>query len=379
MIDRRILAHFDYILFIFLIPLIGFSLFLMNELDSVLFAKQVKYIVLSCVLMFFVFFVPFRQIHGFIVIIYSVCIVLLILVHFIGTQKLGAQRWVDIPFTSFSIQPSEIMKIALMLFLASYITVNPPPKNGYGTREFCVISSFILLPFVIILKEPDLGTAMVILLTGFGTLFFIGVNKKIWITLGLVVVILAPVAYVVDPLKDYQKKRIVDFISDKSPYQVNQSLIAIGSSGLFGNSKEKATQSQLKFLPYANTDFIFAYFVERFGLVGAFGLLVFFFALVVHILSLGFAYAQDYFLRVVAGYIAILLFLYVGINVCMTIGLAPVVGIPLPLMSYGGTSFFTFMTLFTILESVLAFRFVFEYNTTSKSGPLAQLVRALGS
>ncbi|WP_289686595.1 FtsW/RodA/SpoVE family cell cycle protein, partial [Helicobacter japonicus] len=103
MIDRRILAHFDYILFIFLIPLIGFSLFLMNELDSVLFAKQVKYIVLSCVLMFFVFFVPFRQIHGFIVIIYSVCIVLLILVHFIGTQKLGAQRWVDIPFTSFSI------------------------------------------------------------------------------------------------------------------------------------------------------------------------------------------------------------------------------------------------------------------------------------
>lgn len=379
MIDRRILAHFDYILLLLILPLIGISLFLMSELDSVLFAKQVKYIAVCCGLMTLLFIVPYRQLNGIIMVIYGVCVVLLILVHYIGTQKLGAQRWVDIPFTSFSIQPSEVMKIALMLLLASYITTNPPPQGGYGVKEFLTISFFILVPFFIILKEPDLGTAMVILLTGFGTLFLIGVNRRIWITLGLVVAFLAPVAYVVDPLKDYQKGRIMDFISDKSPYQVNQSLIAIGASGFFGKSKEEATQSQLKFLPYANTDFIFAYFVERFGLFGAFGLLALFFALIVHILSLGFAYAQDYFLRVLAGYIAILLFLYVGINVCMVIGLAPVVGIPLPLMSYGGTSFVTFMTLFTILESVLAFRFVFEYNANSKPGPLAQLVRALGS
>lgn len=329
--------------------------------------------------MIFLFFIPFRKLNSVIMASYVICLVLLILVHFIGTQKLGAQRWVDIPFTSFSIQPSEIMKIALMLFLASYITTNPPPKEGYGIREFCIISSFVLVPFVIILKEPDLGTAMIILLTGFGTLFLIGVNKKIWIALGLVVVFLAPVAYVVDPLKDYQKRRIVDFVSDKSPYQVNQALIAIGASGFLGKSKEEATQSQLKFLPYANTDFIFAYFMERFGLLGGIGLLTLFFCMIVHILSLGFAYAQDYFLRVVAGYIAILIFLYVGINVCMVIGLAPVVGIPLPLMSYGGTSFVTFITLFTILENILAFRFVFEYNATTKRGPLAQLVRALGS
>ncbi|WP_300732096.1 FtsW/RodA/SpoVE family cell cycle protein [uncultured Helicobacter sp.] len=379
MIDRRILASFDYILILFVLPLVGFSLFLLNELDSVLFAKQVKYISLSCGLMIFLFFIPFRKLNSVIMASYVICLVLLILVHFIGTQKLGAQRWVDIPFTSFSIQPSEIMKIALMLFLASYITTNPPPKEGYGIREFCIISSFVLVPFVIILKEPDLGTAMIILLTGFGTLFLIGVNKKIWIALGLVVVFLAPVAYVVDPLKDYQKRRIVDFVSDKSPYQVNQALIAIGASGFLGKSKEEATQSQLKFLPYANTDFIFAYFMERFGLLGGIGLLMLFFCMIVHILSLGFAYAQDYFLRVVAGYIAILIFLYVGINVCMVIGLAPVVGIPLPLMSYGGTSFVTFITLFTILENILAFRFVFEYNATTKRGPLAQLVRALGS
>lgn len=380
MIDRRILAHFDYILLLFILPLVGISLFLINELDSVLFSKQIKYIALSCGLVFFLFFVPFRKIKSVIVVSYAICLVLLVLVHFIGTQKLGAQRWVDIPFTSFSIQPSEIMKIFLMLLLASYIATNPPPKGGYGIKQFCIISSFILIPFVIILKEPDLGTAMVILLTGFGTLFLIGVNRRIWITLGLVVAFLAPVAYVVDPLKDYQKKRIMDFISDKSPYQVNQALIAIGASGVLGKSKEQATQSQLKFLPYANTDFIFAYFVERFGLLGAFALLALFFCLIVYVLSLGFVYEKDYFLRAVTGYIAILIFLYVGINVCMVIGLAPVVGIPLPLMSYGGTSFITFMTLFAILENILAFKFVFEYNSgSSAQGPLAQLVRALGS
>ncbi|RDU61179.1 FtsW/RodA/SpoVE family cell cycle protein [Helicobacter marmotae] len=379
MIDRRILSHFDYILVLLVLPLVGLSLFLVYELDPVLFSKQVKYMALGCGLMVFLFFVPFRNLRGVIIGIYMACLVLLILVHFIGTQKLGAQRWVDIPFTHFSIQPSEIMKIALMLLLASYITLNPPPKGGYGIKEFCIISSFILVPFLIILKEPDLGTAMIILLTGFGTLFLVGVNKKIWITLGLLIAFLAPVAYVVDPLKDYQKRRIMDFVSDKSPYQVNQALIAIGASGAFGKSKEESTQSQLKFLPYANTDFIFAYFMERFGMFGAIGLLILFFLIIVHILSLGFAYGQDYFLQVITSYIAILIFLYVGINVCMVIGLAPVVGVPLPLMSYGGTSFVTFLTLFTILENVLAFRFVFEYNAGTKPGPLAQLVRALGS
>ena len=231
MIDRRILAHFDYILLLFILPLVSLSLFLISELDSALFAKQVKYITLSCGLMIFLFFMPFRQLNSVILVSYIICLILLVLVHFIGTQKLGAQRWVDIPFTNFSIQPSEIMKIFLMLLLASYITANPPPKDGYGLKEFCIISFFILVPFFIILKEPDLGTAMVILLTGFGTLFLIGVNKRIWIALGLVIVLLAPVAYIVDPLKDYQKKRIMDFVSDKSPYQVDQALIAIGASG----------------------------------------------------------------------------------------------------------------------------------------------------
>lgn len=352
----------------------------MYELDYALFIKQLKYIAVSCGLMIILFFVPFRSLHFAIIVSYVVCLFLLAMVHVIGSQKLGAQRWLDIPFTSFSIQPSEIMKIALMLLIASYVSANPPPKDGYRIKEFCVISFFVLLPFIFILKEPDLGTAMIVLLTGFGTLFLVGVNKKIWIALGLVVALLTPVMYVIDPLKDYQKKRIMDFVSDKSPYQVNQALIAIGSGGLLGKSKEEATQSQLKFLPYANTDFVFAYFVERFGLIGAFALLALFFYMILHILRLGFMYEEDYFLRAVTCYIAILIFLYVGINVCMVIGFAPVVGVPLPLVSYGGTSFVTFITLFTILESILVFKFVFEYNTASrKYGPLAQLVRALGS
>lgn len=380
MIDRRILTHFDYVLLCFIVPLVCISLFLISEIDIALFDKQIKYITLGCVLSFVFFFIPFRNLTNIIAVLYVACLVLLVLVHFIGTQKLGAQRWVDIPFTNFSIQPSEIMKIFLMLLLASYIATNPPPKDGYGIKEFSIISAFILLPFVIILKEPDLGTALVILLTGFGTLFLVGVNKKIWLSLALILAIASPIIYIADPLKDYQKRRIAEFISDKNPYQVNQSLIAIGASGLVGKDKNEATQTQLKFLPYANTDFIFAYFMERFGLIGGFVLLSVFLLMILHILSLGFVAENDYFLRTISAYIAILIFLYVGINVCMVLGLAPVVGIPLPLVSYGGTSFITFITLFAILENILAFRFVFEYNATSiNKGPLAQLVRALGS
>lgn len=379
MVNRGILSHFDYVLIILILPLVLISLFLISELDSILFSKQIKYIALSCVVFLFLLFVPFRLLGGFHYFFYIICLILLVLVHFVGTQKLGAQRWIDIPFTSFSIQPSEIMKIALMLILATYISSNPPSSSGYGLKQVCIVALLVILPTVIILKEPDLGTAIIIFLAGFGTLFLIGVSRRVWIILALLIAFLVPIVYVADPLRGYQKQRIVDFLSDKYPYQVQQSLIAVGSGGIFGKSKEEATQSQLKFLPYANTDFIFAYFVERFGLFGAFGLLVCFFTLIVYILRLGFHYGQDYFLRTVSTYIAVLIFLYLGVNVCMVLGLAPVVGIPLPLMSYGGTSFLTFMILFAILESIIVFKFVFEYNDRGRGGPLAQMVRALGS
>ena len=158
-------------------------------------------------------------------------------------------------------------------------------------------------------------------------------------------------------LHAYQKKRIHDFISEKPSYHVQQSLVAIGSGGMFGKEKIEATQTHFKFLPIATSDFIFAYHVERFGFVGAVGLVLIYAMLVLHLLSLNLTNKNDYFLKVMASGVALLIFVYMGVNISMTIGFAPVVGVPLPFFSYGGSSFITFMIFFGILQNLLAFRF----------------------
>lgn len=377
--NRRILAHFDFLIPLLITPIILLSLFLIYELGSSLLYKQLFYISASFGVAYVVFFIPFRKLSKSIYFFYWLCILLLLLVEFMGTKKLGAQRWIEIPFTPFSIQPSEILKIALMLMLALVIRQNPPPKDGYDWQEFSRISLLILLPFFIILAQPDLGTALTVLFMGFGMLFLIGVNKKIWITLTLVFAIASPLIYQYG-IRDYQKKRIYDFLSEKPSHQVNQSIIAIGAGGLRGKNKDEATQSQLKFLPIATSDFIFAYYMERFGFLGGVSLIGIYMFLIFHILSYCLLNAKDYFLKVVSSCIAILLFVYMSVNIAMTIGFAPVVGLPLPLFSYGGTSFMTFILMLAILENLLAFRFDLKYNSPSRrNGLLAQLVRALGS
>lgn len=377
--NRRILAHFDFLIPLLITPIILLSLFLIYELGSSLIYKQLVYISASFGVAYVVFFIPFRKLSKSIYLFYWLCIILLILVEFMGTKKLGAQRWIEIPFTPFSIQPSEILKIALMLMLALVVRQNPPPKEGYDWQEFGRISLLILLPFFIILQQPDLGTALTVLFMGFGMLFLIGVNKKIWITLALIFSIASPLIYQYG-IRDYQKKRIHDFLSEKPSHQVNQSIIAIGAGGLRGKNKDEATQSQLKFLPIATSDFIFAYYMERFGFLGGVTLIGLYMFLIFHILSYTLLNAKDYILKVVSSCISILLFVYMSVNIAMTLGFAPVVGLPLPLFSYGGTSFMTFVLMFAILENLLAFRFDLEYNSPSKKdGPLAQLVRALGS
>lgn len=376
--NRRILAHFDFLIPLLILPIIGISMFLIYELGSSLIYKQLIYVGASFVVAYVVFFIPFRKLSKTIYGLYWLSILLLILVEFVGTKKLGAQRWIEIPFTPFSIQPSEILKISLMLMLALVIRQNPPPKEGYDWHEFGRISLLILGPFLIILQQPDLGTALTILFMGYGMLFLIGVNKKIWITLFCVFAISSPLIYEYG-IRDYQKKRIHDFLSEKPSHQVTQSIIAIGAGGLRGKVKDEATQSQLKFLPIATSDFIFAYYMERFGFVGGILLIVLYLFLIFHILSYSLSNSKDYFLRVISSCVAILFFVYMSVNIAMTIGFAPVVGLPLPLFSYGGTSFLTFIIMLAILENLLAFRYDLKYNSPSAKGPLAQLVRALGS
>ncbi|NPA88514.1 MAG: FtsW/RodA/SpoVE family cell cycle protein, partial [Epsilonproteobacteria bacterium] len=198
----------------------------------------------------------------------------------------------------------------------------------------------------------DLGTALILLIIGFGVLFIVGVDKKIWITLIIGGVLFAPVAYKY-LLKDYQKKRIENFLTHPS-YHVKQSMIAIGSGGFSGKSKNEATQTQLKFLPIASSDFIFAYLVERFGFLGAIGIIFLYFVLILHLLNVAEKLKDDYFAKVMFAGVALMIFVYSYINIAMTMNLGPVVGVPLPLLSHGGTSFINFMILFAILENLIS-------------------------
>ncbi len=359
--DRRILTHFDFLLPVLIIPIVAVSFYLINEASTLLANKQIVYFTVGLLAALFFFFLPIRKIQWLIPLFYWSTISLLISVEFFGISKLGAKRWLEIPFVHFTVQPSEIIKPAFLLMLAYLITYNPPSDKGYGWKEFFKLSFYILLPFILIAKEPDLGTAMVLLIVGFGTLFVIGVNKKIWITIFIALSISGPFLY--NSLHDYQKKRILDFVAEKPSYHVRQSIIAIGSGGINGKDKINATQTHFKFLPIATSDFIFAYHVERFGFWGALGLIGMYALLIVHLITLNFKFTNDYFGQVVTTGIALLIFVYMGVNVSMTIGFAPVVGVPLPFFSYGGTSFITFMIFFGILENLLTFRFDRTYKS----------------
>lgn len=359
--DKRIISHFDYLLIIFILPLVLLSYNLISETNTTLANKQLIYYSLSIAAFFIVFILPIRRNVRLIPLLYWIGIFLLLAVEFWGVTKLGAKRWLSIPFISMTIQPSELFKPVFILMLGHLIQNRQPEDGGYRFKDFVYFSFYILLPFLLIAKEPDLGTALVLLLVGYGILFIIGVNWRIWAGIFLVIALASPLIYTY-LIKDYQKKRIKDFLSEKPSYQVQQSIIAIGNGGLLGKDTEDATQSQLKFLPIATSDFIFAYFVERYGFLGAFGLIIVYALLILHLLSLNYYFHDDFVIRSFASGLGLLIFLNMSVNILMVIGYAPVVGLPLPMFSYGGSSFINFIVLFAILENLLAFRFMDMYN-----------------
>ncbi|MGD9624305.1 MAG: FtsW/RodA/SpoVE family cell cycle protein [Arcobacter sp.] len=363
--DKRIISHFDYLLIIFVLPLIFLSYHLISETNELLANKQLVYFTISIFVFFLVFMLPIRKRLRLVPTLYWVGIILLIAVEFIGISKLGAKRWIYIPGLGTTIQPSELIKPVFILMLGYLIQHKPPPKNGYNLKDFIYFSFYILLPFFLIAIEPDLGTALVLLFVGYGILFLVGVNWKIWASIVLVIGISSPFIYTY-LIKDYQKKRITDFISEKPSYHVQQSIIAIGSGGLTGKESEEATQTQLKFLPIATSDFIFAYFVERYGFLGALGLIFLYLLIILHLLSMNYFFKDDYVIRAFASGLGLLIFFNMSINILMVIGFAPVVGLPLPLFSYGGSSFINFIVTFAILENLLAFRYMNLYNYERK-------------
>jgi rod shape determining protein RodA len=363
--DKRIFKNFSYLLMLQLFPLFFISSYLIYEINEHLFQKQMIYYGIAAVAFMVSALIPWRRIlWWFAPLFYLVNLALLIAVEFVGKSVLGAQRWIEIPGIGITIQPSEFIKVNVIMMLAYLISKKPPPKSGYGLMGFFVLSLVIIIPFVIIAKEPDLGTALVLLITGYGILFIIGIDWKIWVTLLILAGAGAPLVYE-HGLKPYQKKRIHDMIN-KPSYQVRQALIAIGSGGIEGQNKEDATQTQLKFLPVSSTDFIFAYLGERFGLKGMVTVISLYILLILHLLYLSAKYSRDYLIKTFSSGLAFLFFVYMGVNIFMIIGLAPVVGLPLPMFSRGGTSFIIFAVIFGILQNLIAFKDYNRYTSDAK-------------
>ncbi|WP_456391542.1 FtsW/RodA/SpoVE family cell cycle protein [Nitratifractor sp.] len=370
--------NFNYLLVLQILPLLIISSLLVKEINPALFTKQMTYYVVGAIAFLLAVFIPWQKIlWWFAPLSYLFNLLLLAAVDVAGKTILGARRWLPIPGTGLTIQPSEFIKVSVILMLAWLIHRNPPPKEGYGFIDFAKLSVVILIPFLLIAKEPDLGTALVLLLTGYGVLFLVGVKWRVWISVLLLATLSAPILY--DHLHDYQKKRIADFLG-KPSYHVQQALIAIGSGGVTGKPKEEATQTQLKFLPISSSDFIFAYLGERFGYRGMLTVIVLYILLIIHLLTLSHIYSRDYLIKTVAGGLAFLIFIYMNVNMFMIIGMAPVVGVPLPMFSHGGTSFIIFAVFFGILINLIAFKRYFQYNADAKitmqeKGPLKKVTK----
>ena len=286
---------------------------------------------------------------------YGLSLVLLILVEIMGYVGMGAQRWLDLGY--FNLQPSELMKIALVLALARYFHGLSLEDVERPTRLIMPLL-MVFTPAGLVLRQPDLGTALMLILASGGIFFVAGV--RIW-QFALVIVsglIAAPVGW--QFLHEYQKARIMTFLNPEADplgagYHIIQSKIALGSGGMTGKGYMQGTQGHLNFLPEMQTDFIFTMLAEEFGLVGGLGLLAMYGLLLVYGVAIATG-SHSQFGRLVAMGVTVTFFLYVFINIAMVMGLIPVVGVPLPLISYGGTAMMTLLIGFGLLIGVWVHR-----------------------
>jgi rod shape determining protein RodA len=281
--------------------------------------------------------------------LYGAGMTLLLAVLVIGEVGKGAQRWLDFGLLRF--QPSELMKVAVPMMVARYLAENPLPPSR---RSLAAASLMIVIPTYLIARQPDLGTALLVASSGLFVLLFSGISWRLVTGVAATLAAAAPVLW--HFLRDYQKQRLLTFFHPENDplgagYHIIQSKIAIGSGGLYGKGWLNGTQAHLDFLPERSTDFIFAVLAEEFGLIGILILLALYFFVVARGLYIG-TQAQSSFNRLVAGSLILTFFVYIFVNIGMVTGLLPVVGLPLPLISYGGTSLVTMMAAFGILMSI---------------------------
>ncbi len=348
------IKNLDYILLISVILLSVLSVFVMYSTDGgeILFHTKNHFVKLAVFfpLMIFVAFFNIKFWHNFSYIIYFIVILLLIYVSFFGIKSSGSQRWMDLYL--FVLQPSELMKIAIIMCLAKYFH-RIKIENVNSFTSITIVLSIIIIPIIFVISQPDLGTSVLIALSGLIILWLGGVKIKYFIYSFITFLISLP--FIISFLKPYQKLRILTFLDpDRDPlgagYQIIQSKIAVGSGGLNGKGFLKGTQSYLDFLPEKHTDFIFTLFSEEFGFIGSVGLLILYAVIIFRIVRIG-AISRSNFARLFCFGYAFAIFIYIVVNLSMVLGLLPIVGSPLPIMSYGGSSMLATMIGFGIVLS----------------------------
>jgi rod shape determining protein RodA len=343
---RNKFSHIDYTLFFSILLLGIISIFAQYSSSG----GQFDYFSKSHAIRFFIFFIFFivvsfiniRFWNDYSLLIFLILIILLVAVKFFGVQSQGSRRWINL--FVFNLQPSELMKVGIILFLSNYYhKISSSDVSKFKYLFYPLIA--LTIPFMLVLTQPDLGTAILILVSGILITWLAGVRWKIFAYLSGLFVILAPIA--ISFLEPYQKKRILTFLNpDSDPlgagYQIIQSKIAIGSGGLFGKGFLNGSQAYLNFLPEKHTDFIFTLYAEEFGFVGSLFIIFLYFLITLRITLIGNT-TRSIFGKLYCYGFATAFFIYVVVNMSMVLGLLPIVGAPLPILSYGGSSMLAMM------------------------------------
>ena len=344
----------DYFLIIIVAIIGSISVFSIYSTESGNFSFYTKNHLTRFLVFFFMFLVLsfvrvsfwYRQAYIF----YILGTLLLLLVIFFGISASGSKRWINLFI--MNLQPSELMKIAIIVCFARYYhRIQSSDIQSYKYLLQPII--LLLIPCYLVITQPDLGTAILIAGSGLAIIWLAGLNLKYFIYSGLILLVSLP--FVISILKPYQKSRILTFFNpDRDPlgagYQIIQSKIAIGSGGLLGKGFLQGTQSYLEFLPEKHTDFIFTLFSEEFGFVGSMVLILLYALLIYRIIRIGFS-SRSFFAKLYCFGFASALFLYIFVNIAMVLGLLPIVGAPLPIMSYGGSSMLSIMLGLSIVMS----------------------------
>jgi rod shape determining protein RodA len=377
-VDRRLVVNFDWALFFFslVIPCIGLLVlysagyspdsavrvlsWLNMEFHSMACVKQALYLAAGLAVMGVGIAIPTAWFQRYCFVFYGIALVLLLLVAGFGVVVNGSRRWLDVGV--FNLQPAEFMKLGLLITMAR-VLAKSLPKNGsqYGLTELVVPALWIVIPMGLIMQQPDLGTALSLGIVGAGQIIFVGVRPKVIVTLILAFFVLAYPAW--HSLHQYQQRRIMVLLNPESDpqgsgYHITQSKIAVGSGELFGKGFQRGTQTQLEFLPEHTTDFVFSVLAEEWGFVGCTFVIGLFFCLIALMLRVAYR-SRDLFSCLLVIGITTQIFAHLVINIGMVIGLMPVVGIPLPLVSYGGSSLLSLLFGLGIVQGVSMRRHVF--------------------